>query len=87
MTDPQIAGSEMIGVRSWDALRAEVQHRADVQRYPLTGMDPEDVRAALAATGNKDRDAWAAGWSSATATARLPTGRCRPTRPRRRRIT
>ncbi|MEK9660547.1 MAG: alpha/beta fold hydrolase [Alphaproteobacteria bacterium] len=55
--------NDMITVRSWEALRDEVQGRADAQRYPLTGMTPEDVRAALAATGSKDRDAWAAGWS------------------------
>lgn len=64
MTIPDISGTDMITVRSWEELRDEVQQRADMQRYPLTGMLPEDVREALARTGGKDRDAWAAGWSA-----------------------
>lgn len=54
----------MITVRSWEELRDEVQGRADAQRYPLTGMTPDDVREALANTGSLDREAWAAGWSA-----------------------
>lgn len=64
MATGEFAGNDMITVRSWEELRDEVQRRADAQRYPLTGMTSSDVREALAATGGKDRDAWAAGWSS-----------------------
>jgi pimeloyl-ACP methyl ester carboxylesterase len=62
--DIDTAGADMITVRSWQELRDEVQRRADVQRYPLTGMTPDDVHEALDRTGSKDREAWAAGWSA-----------------------
>lgn len=64
MTTVDLNGTDMITVRSWQELRDEVQARADAQRYPLTGMRPEDVRTALDNTGSKDREAWAAGWSA-----------------------
>lgn len=64
MATDDLAGSDMITARSWDALRDEVQRRADAQRYPLTGMTSDDVREALARTGSKDRDAWSAVWTS-----------------------
>jgi pimeloyl-ACP methyl ester carboxylesterase len=79
MTTVDLNGADMITVRSWQELRDEVQARADAQRYPLTGMAPEDVRAALDKTGSKDREAWAAGWSAVgdryRALADDPTGR------------
>lgn len=50
------------GGRDFDALKAEVQRRADQDRPPLTGIDAEDARAALASIRSLDRDAWAAGW-------------------------
>jgi pimeloyl-ACP methyl ester carboxylesterase len=53
------------GGRDFDALKAEVQRRADQDRPPLTGIDPEDARAALSSIRALDRDAWAAGWFAA----------------------
>jgi esterase FrsA len=60
------AGSAALAVedppqtRGFDELKAETQARADRQAYPLTGLDPADVRGALATLHGWNRDAWAA---------------------------
>jgi len=41
------------------------QARAERGSYPLIGLDPADVREALAAIHTRGPDDWAAGWSGA----------------------
>ena len=45
-------------------IKVEAQARAERGAYPLGGLDPEDVRAALALIQTRDRDDWARGWST-----------------------
>ena len=45
--------------RSFDELKAETQARADHHAYPLSGLDPAEVRNALATLHGWNRDAWA----------------------------
>lgn len=52
------------GSRSLDALKHEVQRRADRGMPPLGGIRPEDARAALAQIDSLDRESWAQAWSS-----------------------
>ena len=40
--------NNMITLRNWQQLSDEVQKRVDAQRYPLTGMNSENVAEALA---------------------------------------
>jgi esterase FrsA len=49
--------------RTWDELRAEVQGRTDRQRYPLTGMRSDDVRAILGRINSLDNDEWGRSWA------------------------
>jgi len=51
------------GARDLDALKHEVQRRADRGMPPLTGIAPEDARAALSQIGSLEREAWALAWS------------------------
>ncbi|MFN7085506.1 MAG: alpha/beta hydrolase family protein [Burkholderiales bacterium] len=59
------AASELIpgGSRSLEALKHEVQRRADCGMPPLGGMASEDVRAALAQIDSLDREQWALAWN------------------------
>ncbi len=50
--------------RTIDEIRIETQARAERGAYPLIGLDPADVREALAHIGTRDRDEWAAAWSA-----------------------
>jgi esterase FrsA len=50
------------GSRSIAELKAETQRRADANLGPLSGVRPEDARAALLRIGTLDRDEWAAAW-------------------------
>ncbi len=52
------------GGRDLAALKQEVQHRADRGMPPVSGVTPEDTRAALARIGNLGRDEWAAAFSA-----------------------
>ena len=61
------AQAQIAPPRTLDELKAETQARADRNAYPLTGLKPADVRAALAKITSLDRDAWAAAWSSVAA--------------------
>jgi hypothetical protein len=54
--------------RSIEELKTETQARADRNAYPLTGLKPADVRAALSNIATLDRDEWAAAWSAVAAT-------------------
>jgi pimeloyl-ACP methyl ester carboxylesterase len=49
--------------RTIEEIKAEAQARAERGAYPLIGLDPADVREALATVKTRDRDEWAAAWS------------------------
>jgi esterase FrsA len=46
--------------RTLDEIKAEAIHRAENGMYPLIGLDPADVREALASITTRDKDEWAA---------------------------
>jgi pimeloyl-ACP methyl ester carboxylesterase len=46
--------------RSIEEIKTEAVHRAEVGQYPLIGLDPADVREAVASIHGKDKDEWAA---------------------------
>jgi len=46
--------------RTLDEIKAEAIHRAENGMYPLIGLDPGDVREALASVKTRDKDEWAA---------------------------
>jgi pimeloyl-ACP methyl ester carboxylesterase len=50
--------------RTLSELRAEVQERADRHAYPVSELEPAEVREALANLKSLDRDEWAAAWSA-----------------------
>jgi esterase FrsA len=50
--------------RTIDEIKAESQARAERKNYPLLGLDPADVRDALAGIKTRDADEWAANWSA-----------------------
>jgi len=50
--------------RTIDEIKAEAIHRAEVGQYPLIGLDPADVREALAKVHTRDKDEWAAAFMS-----------------------
>lgn len=50
--------------RSIDEIKIEAQARAERKNYPLIGLDPADVRDALAGIRTRDADEWAANWSA-----------------------
>jgi pimeloyl-ACP methyl ester carboxylesterase len=52
------------GPRTLDELKAEVQERADRHIYPVSELDPAEVKEALAGLKTLDRDEWAAAWSA-----------------------
>ena len=45
--------------RTLDEIKAEATHRAENGMYPLIGLDPADVREALASITTRDKDEWA----------------------------
>jgi pimeloyl-ACP methyl ester carboxylesterase len=45
--------------RTIDEIKTEAIHRAEVGQYPLIGLDPADVKEALASVHTKDKDEWA----------------------------
>jgi len=49
--------------RTIEEIKVEAQSRAERGAYPLIGLDPADVREALANIKTPDRDEWAAAWS------------------------
>jgi len=50
--------------RTLPELKAEVQERADRHAYPVSELDPAEVREALGSLKSLDRDEWAAAWSA-----------------------
>jgi hypothetical protein len=50
--------------RTIEEIKVEAQERAERAAYPLIGLDPADVREALARIKTRDRDEWAAAWSA-----------------------
>jgi esterase FrsA len=50
--------------RTIDEIKIEAQARAERKNYPLIGLDPADVRDALAGIKTRDADEWAANWSA-----------------------
>jgi len=53
------------GGRDLDALKLEVQRRADRGMPPLGGISAEDARTALSEVASLDRERWALAWSGA----------------------
>ncbi len=49
--------------RTITEIAAEAQGRAERGNYPMIGLNPADVREALAVIHTRDSDEWAAGWS------------------------
>jgi len=45
--------------RTLDEIKTEAIHRAENGIYPLIGLDPSDVREALASVKTRDKDEWA----------------------------
>jgi esterase FrsA len=52
------------GPRTLTELKADVQERADRHAYPVSELDPAEVREALGSLNTLDRDEWAAAWSA-----------------------
>ena len=52
------------GPRTLPELKADVQERADRHAYPLSELDPAEVREALGVLKSLDRDEWASAWSA-----------------------
>jgi len=52
------------GPRTLPELKAEIQERADRHAYPVSELDPAEVREALGALKSLDRDEWASVWSA-----------------------
>jgi esterase FrsA len=46
--------------RTLDEIKTEAVHRAENGMYPLIGLDPSDVKEALAHVHTRDKDEWAA---------------------------
>src|SRR4029077_16252840 len=52
------------GPRTLPELKADVQERADRHAYPVSELEPAEVKEALANLKTLDRDEWAAAWSA-----------------------
>jgi pimeloyl-ACP methyl ester carboxylesterase len=55
-----VAFAQQMPERTIDEIRTEAIARAEQGRYPLIGLDPVDVREALASVKTRDKDEWAA---------------------------
>src|SRR5712671_2470600 len=58
------AFAQVAAPRTLAELKAEVQERADRHVYPVSQLEPAEVREALGALKTLDRDEWAAAWSA-----------------------
>jgi hypothetical protein len=58
------AAHAQVPERSIEEIKVEAQARAERGAYPLGGLDPQDVRDALALIKTRDHDDWAAGWGA-----------------------
>src|SRR5947208_6007768 len=61
---PTLALAQIAAPRTLGELKAEVQERADRHVYPVSQLEPAEVREALGALKSLDRDEWAAAWSA-----------------------
>ena len=61
---PTPAPAQVPQERTIDEIKVEAQARAERKNYPLIGLDPADVRDALAGIKTRDADEWAANWSA-----------------------
>jgi esterase FrsA len=52
--------AEQHAERTFDEIRTEAIHRAEVGQYPLIGLDPGDVKEAFNSIHTRDKDEWAA---------------------------
>ena len=52
------------GPRTLPELKADVQERSDRHAYPVSELEPAEVREALGNLKTLDRDEWAAAWSA-----------------------
>ena len=59
-----LALAQIAPPRTLDELKDEVQIRADRRAYPVSALDPIEVRDALGNLKSLDRDEWAAVWSA-----------------------
>jgi esterase FrsA len=55
-----LAFAQQMPERTIDEIKTEAIARAEQGRYPLIGLDPADVREALASIKTRDKDEWAA---------------------------
>jgi len=61
---PVPTSAQLAPPRTLDELKTEVQARAERKAYPVSQLDPAEVREALAGLKSLDRDEWAAAWSA-----------------------
>jgi pimeloyl-ACP methyl ester carboxylesterase len=61
---PAPAMAQVAQERTIDEIKVEAQARAERKNYPLIGLDPADVRDALAGIKTRDGDEWAANWGA-----------------------
>jgi esterase FrsA len=58
------AHAQLAPPRTLDELKQEIQARADRRAYPVSQLDPAEVREALGNLKSQERDHWAAVWSA-----------------------
>ncbi len=56
--------AQVAAPRTLAELKAEVQSRADRHAYPVSELDPAEVREALGSLKSLNRDEWASAWSA-----------------------
>src|SRR5882672_4326739 len=56
--------AQVAAPRTLSELKTEVQGRADRRAYPVSELEPAEVREALGALKSLDRDEWASAWSA-----------------------
>lgn len=56
--------AQVAASRTLPELKAEVQERSSRHAYPVSELDPAEVREALGALKTLDRDEWASAWST-----------------------
>lgn len=57
-----MAQAQIAQPRTLDELKTEIQERANRKVYPVSQLDPNEVREALAKLKSQDRDEWAQAW-------------------------
>ena len=64
ITSAGVPARAQVPERTIEEIKVETQARSERGAYPLGGLAPDDVRAALAQISTRDRDEWARGWSN-----------------------